>query len=73
MTIEEWKNLSINDMVYFNHSPNFLLKIVEICEDERFVNQWKEKIDKNCTKILKLENENYHTWCGVMEKIQLNA
>lgn len=68
MIKKEWDNLKVEDRVK-HFKGNLFLNVVEICEEERFLKQWKARgHPEDIKRIIKLEGDHvekefcYHSW-----------
>lgn len=61
MTSVEWSNLSVGNMVFLNSNPSLILKVVEICNDEKSLSNWRNR-GYDPQSIIKFENNLIHTW-----------
>jgi|APCry1669188910_1035180.scaffolds.fasta_scaffold110645_2 hypothetical protein len=69
MTKEQFDNLEVGNIVAAVRNPKFVLNVVEICEEERFITQWRGRgYPSDLTRIIKLEEDKisgkfcYHNW-----------
>jgi len=65
MTKLEWDRLCIGDCVRSIHNLDLVLYVMERCEDERVLAQWREKHPlPEASVVYKFEAGTYHSWVG---------